>query len=317
MLLSQGLVLAPGLSGGEPMRNTEHIGTGFRSAVCLVLLFVMLDSTHAQASFEHRFQAFRAEAGDVLDRKAQPRALLVRRAFDRQFSDVQDMSSLSPEDAGHYLRAIADAAFHQPDPTLTATAMQLVLQHRVTGLSIASGPTLVEQMLLADRNFAAARTWRVRFPQSGREPLPQVARLQVPQHNVYLVGAEGRFLLEAHSGAKERDGLIVVGHPACSFSRDAMKWMRDNALATSEHAPVWLSPVDGNLQLALLARWNRQYPTQAFVIARFATDWDFITTWDTPQFYWMQGGQVREHSTGWNEQSRALLVRYQEHVSHG
>jgi hypothetical protein len=73
---------------------------------------------------------------------------------------------------------------------------------------------------------------------------------------------------------------------------------------------LWLAPVDGNLQLTMLLQWNRQFPSQAFAIAHSSDDWQFIDTWDTPQFFWLAGGRIRERSAGWNEGSRALLRRF-------
>ncbi len=266
------------------------------------------DVAHSSESFESRFHAFRAEVAKVLALREGNRRSEIRVAFDRQFATV-DLPSLSSDDAGYFLRALADVTFHQPDADLTAVAMQVVLRHELTELQPFSGPRLVDQMLLGDRSFGGAAAWRARFSEFDDALLPQVERLNSGHHRMYTISEDGRHLLELDSHIATGDGLIVVGHPACGFSRAAAEWMRDQLGDTGTRL-LWLAPVDGNLQLTMLLQWNRQFPSQAFAIARSSDDWQFIDTWDTPQFFWLAGGRIRERSAGWNEGSRALLPRF-------
>ena len=265
----------------------------------------------ARNSVVDRLDTFRLEVERLLAGDDSGRREGIRAAFDRQFSAMDAESINSQEEADAYLKALADVTFHQPDSVLSARAMDIVAHMESAGMTTTKAVVVVDRMLFADRNFVAERRWRDRYPALGLSPIQRVDTLGMTDPNAFLIGGDGVSLLELRKRGAAADGLVIVSHPACGFSRQAAEWMREQL----PHSPLsldvtWLSPVDGLLHVPLLAEWNARFPAQAMALARTAEDWPFITTWDTPQLYWLESGQVRERSVGWTDVSRDLVQRF-------
>ncbi len=166
-------------------------------------------------------------------------------------------------------------------------------------------------MLLAQRDFNGASDWYKRFPEVQLTTVPKVERMSARQrHNAYAVSADGSRLLELQLDMHAYSGVLILGHPACGFSRKAAAWMRTIAPERRPSMVRWLTPVDGDLQLPLITDWNASHQDQALLIARHERDWPFVQVWDTPQFFIFSNGTLQLHLDGWNERTEQALKRW-------
>ena len=106
--------------------------------------------------------------------------------------------------------------------------------------------------------------------------------------------------------------IIVVAHPMCHFSYNAMMAIDsdpDLASIFSQHA-VWIAPVSRNIYFDALQQWNNSHAAINIKIAYNAREWPWISSWETPNFYFLHKGEVVDQVTGWpQEGNRESIIR--------
>jgi hypothetical protein len=105
--------------------------------------------------------------------------------------------------------------------------------------------------------------------------------------------------------------IVVIGHPQCHFSRDAVAAIEADPRLTAifaRHAR-WLMPQDGRMQPRRVAAWNATHPLARMSYIYRQRDWTVIDTWSTPTFYFFRNGRQVGKLIGWapgDEGERAL-----------
>ncbi len=95
--------------------------------------------------------------------------------------------------------------------------------------------------------------------------------------------------------------VLVVGHPLCHFSQNAVRDIfADPQLGAvfAEHAH-WLAPPDQHLAVELFQQWNRDHPNAAMTIAYKRSEWPLLDYWGTPTFYFFRDGSLIAKVVGW------------------
>lgn len=102
------------------------------------------------------------------------------------------------------------------------------------------------------------------------------------------------------------DYIIVISHPLCHFTRDAVSAIeQDSTLSKifSENS-FWIAPVDRNVHFETLQAWNLKHSGAEFSVAYRREDWQQIDYWGTPTFYFFKDNKMIEKVTGWPDSGR-------------
>ncbi len=105
--------------------------------------------------------------------------------------------------------------------------------------------------------------------------------------------------------------IVVIGHPLCHFSRDAVAAIDADPhlkAAFASHSR-WLMPQDGRMRPRGVAAWNAAHPLARMEYIYRQSDWAAIDTWSTPTFYFFRNGRQVGKLVGWapdGEGERAL-----------
>lgn len=277
----------------------------------LLLAGLILSALASATPTETLLVAFKRDVKVISSGDSEDRADQIRRAFLHHFGATPADAQSSTELLKARLYGLATVAHHAPDEGLAkeAAALASILHGRQAADH--REINYVHRMLLAQRDFDGASYWSKRFPEVQLTTVPKVERMSAPQrHNAYAVSADGSRLLELPLDMHAYSGVLILGHPACGFSREAAAWMRTIAPERRPSMVRWLTPVDGDLQLPLITDWNASHQDQALLIARHERDWPFVQVWDTPQFFIFSNGTLQLHLDGWNERTQQALTRW-------
>ncbi len=252
---------------------------------------------------------------------AQARDALITKRYQAFFPGrmtAQALRRTSVADLHWLFRAAAIPAFYTPQRRYVEDMQRVVEELAARGAATDAEHQELFQAMVALRDFAAARAVLQRAPGMHVDPLPIVpAAFDDPAVTAFDVEATADVLVPLRLDVRRGAHLVVVAHPACAFSRNAIEAIeRDPALAEFlASTTVWMAPVSGRLHLQDFRDWNRAHPGAHLVQAWHAGQWPQITDWATPQFYALRDGKVVAHVVGWpksgrREELRALLQRW-------
>jgi hypothetical protein len=162
------------------------------------------------------------------------------------------------------------------------------------------------------RMFAGARALAKQHPVPDLEATPELreADLAPGQPTELAVDPNARVLLRRSVDLQPAQ-VVVVSHPQCHFSHNAMRDIEADPVlreAFLKHAK-WLAPQHDNLEFDAIQRWNREHPEMEHAIAYRDDEWPMIDSWGTPTFYFFKDGAVRAKVEGWpKEGSRTELL---------
>jgi hypothetical protein len=95
-------------------------------------------------------------------------------------------------------------------------------------------------------------------------------------------------------------GIVIISNPLCGFSVSASNAIsNDETLSSALRGALWLVPPEGNLHLDEIRQWNDNNPSQQMVLTYNWTEWNLISDWDTPNFYFFENNRVVAKLTGW------------------
>ena len=110
--------------------------------------------------------------------------------------------------------------------------------------------------------------------------------------------------------------MVVISHPLCHFSRNAMAAIEaDPALSKAMARSLWLAPVDRKLNLEVIRQWNGEHPEHPMVIAFDRAEWPDFDSWSTPMFYFLRDGKLVSVVEGWpSEGNKEALLKAAEQI---
>lgn len=132
---------------------------------------------------------------------------------------------------------------------------------------------------------------------------------------IVLTPSEDGSVLVRQSIDLSSNKVVIIGHPHCHFSRNAMADIADDPeLADSlQSNAVWLAETFASLTDGAIVEWNRAHPAQKFRYVASESDWPEINYWGTPSFYFFKNGRLVKKVIGWpndidgrNERKAAL-----------
>ena len=95
--------------------------------------------------------------------------------------------------------------------------------------------------------------------------------------------------------------VIVVGHPYCHFTRNAVAAIDEQPKLSEAIGKVamFIMPPRRTLDSTEAEDWNKAHPREAMHLVERKTDWPMVDSWDTPTFYFLRDGRVVTKVTGW------------------
>jgi hypothetical protein len=136
--------------------------------------------------------------------------------------------------------------------------------------------------------------------------LPTELALDLDRHELL------RRSVDLHQAAQ----IVVVGHPGCHFTQNAMRDIQADPLLGGifrSHAR-WLAPQESVFDWDAFEQWNRSHPEQELAVAFRREEWPMIDTWNLPTFYFFKDGALQTKFFGWPEKGRRseLLAALQQ-----
>lgn len=213
------------------------------------------------------------------------------------------------------LRSTYLVSFYTFNPTYLEDALLVMRELERRGTATDNHRKIYHRMLIGYRKFDEARNYSTAHPHLEAEAVPLIGELagNAPGDPVvYRVDKEEHKLHPVHIRIRSNDTLLVITHPLCHFSRNAMAAIEsDLALLNSiSNLVVWMTPASMSLNYGEIQRWNQEHPQVEVVISRSHDDWPMVESWATPQFLLLRDGRVIDSFSGWPEGgSRDKLIQ--------
>lgn len=212
------------------------------------------------------------------------------------------------------LAAWFDAAhvviIHQPEAQPARDLVRVLAALEARGLAEPAHYHAAQEGLLAARLLDEAQAFTREHAAQGLAPLPTFVTapgLAVDAPSEWAVHPQRHELLRRPVSGLPSTGIVVVGHPFCHFTQDAVRDIEADPLLAglfAAHAK-WIAPQSGRMRdVAAIQQWNRDHPDGAMTLAYRESDWPAIDYWGTPTFYFLRDGQVVEQVTGWPTEGR-------------
>ncbi len=105
-------------------------------------------------------------------------------------------------------------------------------------------------------------------------------------------------------------GTVVVSHPLCRFSVNAMSAIAaEPAVGGAMRDALWLATQDRQLHFEIIRKWNAEHPARQFHIVYKDRAWKELFAWATPHFYFFREGKLVMDVTGWPAEGNMAAVR--------
>lgn len=167
--------------------------------------------------------------------------------------------------------------------------------------------------LVGMRDFVTARAVLASQPMASNEPAPAIVGALVDGQgpSALVLSQDGLSVSQQPIRLSGAVDIVVIGHPLCHFSRDAVAAIEADArlkAVFASHAR-WLMPQDGRMRPRAVAEWNAAHPLARMDYIYRQGDWRAIDTWSTPSFYFFKNEKRVGKLVGWapgGEGERAL-----------
>lgn len=279
-------------------------------ASLLVLLFGSAD-TFGQGRIpvrehHHSFYSFVRELGTRATLRQDARSRLVQETYDEKFGGMfrdDVLGSLPKEDLHLLFDAASLASFENPDgPSYKDALMAL----RALGANASDREIRAAQgMLFQSRKFHELDALSVRYADRELAKYPKFEPQKTAgMHEV--LAFSGTHLVNKNVEIGRGPRVVVVAHPLCHFTQNAMKAISRNAQLTEamSNIAVWIAPPDRNMDFAAFSQWQDVYPGAPILTAYSYSRWPELGDWGTPTFYFFEDGQPIETVVGWPEGGR-------------
>lgn len=279
-------------------------------ACALILIFAPIGVEAAERDLERGFQALSETLEKTIDIADVERGERVERKYRQLFSsyDNSALPALENADLDSLFRATRLVARFTNNRAYVRDLEAIVGELRSRGLAEDEHLESLYGIYLIFRMFEEARELSASSSRVGLDPVPQLidrgsaggapTELIVDQRDFRLL----RRPVDLESGAV----IVVVAHPLCGFSRNAMLTVAaDPVLAPifDTHAH-WIAPVDRTLDFELIRRWNVEHPGVDVTLAYAHDEWPEFDSWATPAFYFLRDGKVEDKVEGWPDGGR-------------
>ena len=243
--------------------------------------------------------------------------------YDKLFAPLQ-----VPRVAANMRREDLDTLFMAARLTMFYAPSEALVRHMYVDLRAleAKGAATAKQYsdmfrsLVEQRRFDEANSIARAHPEISVEKLPAI---QLPSaiagpYALRVVDNGDTLVAEKFELDQRGSAIVAIGSPVCHFTQNAIGEISgdDHLRKEFEEHAVWIAPQDDRLHLQEFVDWNQSHPRQQMRIAYREEDFSYISSWNTPTFYFVRDGKVVRVVTGWPAEgntkalmSAALLIR--------
>lgn len=283
----------------------------FYGVAAFILLAVSQQAISEQMSgVEVRYTQLHAAEQAALLLQEERRDAIITDEYESLFSGLMTKAALERSTTAdlHFLfKAAYLPAFYIGSPRYVDDVSNVLNALERRNAATSEERERLYRAFLLIRDFASARELLQRHSNLPVDPIPAISSgFNDPKVNAFDFDADADVLRPLRFDVSRGAHLIVIAHPLCGFSRNAVASIEEDSAFAEVLAArtVWLAPVDGSLYLAEFRDWNRAHPNVHIVQARRKSDWPMIKDWGTPQFYALRDGEVVAHVVGWPKEGR-------------
>jgi hypothetical protein len=273
---------------------------------------------------EAAFDSFDRFQGIVLrsDPTTRTIASKIHHRYDSLFAIDQSsaaLAKLGPPDVALLFRA-ADLDFFYTVSRASLRDMQLDLNElRRRGIARKEDDGKVYAALVESRLFGQARAFAELHPLAATERVPAVVDNVVRRGPTALLVEDGGKKLERKSvDVKDGRRIVVVSSPLCHFSQRAIGSIESDPVLGPlfrDHA-LWIVPPDESTSISSVSTWNRVHPNEQMQFAYQREEWPMVERWETPVFYFLDGGRVVSKVAGWPLAGRKAEINRSLRLAH-
>jgi hypothetical protein len=236
------------------------------------------------------------------DTPEQQRNRLIVAEYDRlfPFSDAA-ISSMSGDDLKAAFKAAYIAAFFAIDQQHVSEMKSYLNSLVRRNVAVDQDFVKMHDIFIAARMFPEANEIRAAHESLKMEKAPAILGDPNVVHKPHklTLGIQAD-VLTYQSVDLSGKVLVVIAHPLCHFSVNAIKAISEQpALAEIFKGAVWLAPPGSRLNIPEVQRWNIDHPGAALAFMDKREDWSMFDAWATPTFYFLSNGKVIEKVEGW------------------
>jgi hypothetical protein len=234
-------------------------------------------------------------------------------AYDEMFRGLA-VDRVSADELAAWYRAARIVAFYSNDPARARTMARLLDALQQRGCATDRDYARLYETYVGARMFDDARALAIRHPLPTSEALPAIREaeaipLGLPSE--WAIDPADRALIHRRVRLDENAQLVVVSHPTCHFSQQAVADIEqepDLRAAVVAHG-TWLAPQSNHLDIDVIGDWNRRHPGLEIALVVRSDDWPMLDSWDTPTFYVLEHGKVVAKVEGWPKEGRRNELR--------
>lgn len=260
-------------------------------------------------SFENRFQKL-TEISMKNYESSRLKASAIQESYRQLFSqtDRQSLNSRPTEDIELLYRAASLASFYSFDPMIVHRMEETVNLLDAKGRATPGHFDELYRAWVSVRDFERARAVFANHHVDGAIPPPTTID-SIPESSIlptiWEVSSTEATLTRKPLNLVNGPRVIVIAHPLCHFTQDAVRDIEGSELGTSL-LPIstWIAPQDRRLDIQVFQEWNRKHPSEAMSIVNSQDEWRDFDNWGTPTFYFLKDGVLKDKVVGWPKAGR-------------
>lgn len=244
-----------------------------------------------------------------------------RKLFDR-FNTNRLLESGSVTTIGQFFEATALVAFYNPSTEFIGKTEKIYETLKRRGASNLGHARHLFKIYVGARAFRQAE----RLASGSGFPLGDVPKIESQNqshrdgiastsndYRVYLYANSADVLVEQQLSDQDlRESIIVIAHPLCSFTRQAIEDLYGEIIGpdNSDGAEfLWLIPPQGGLPSRAVAALKEKYPGINFGLIGSLDGWKEVDELQTPTFYSINPGGKTDVIIGWKGDETEVRLR--------
>lgn len=221
-----------------------------------------------------------------------------------------NVKSYSSEKLGHLFENSLKEAFSSKEKKYTKILEEMFHELADRNKHTESQISYLYKHYVQYRLFDKARKLKDQFPHTKMEEIPKIYLheevLKSRKPKVFDINKVQKTLSLKALNLDQDRSIVVISHPNCHFSRNAITAIKEDPLIGKVFAQKahFIAPQDGTLNIEAFAEWNKKYPQFETHIAYYQSEFKNIDTWATPTFYFIHKGRVVHKIEGWPSDKR-------------
>lgn len=288
-------------------------------SMVLLLIFLLvtvlcsgLATAGSQRSIKERFDDFYNVEASTQEMVDTERAQLIAKNYELQFSgrnNTKNLNKIDDNDLKLLFYAADITSFYTFDPKFIEKMeyyFSELLRRKIAPIKYYYD---IYASLVANREFSKAERFARRYPKIKFHSLPKVVDRfngEKSEHTGLFFSEGERILARKVVPIEKGPKIIMIAHPSCHYSKNAMEAIRSNKkmkIIFNRYATI-LAPADREVDFSIFRVWNKSNPDMAMALAYKRHEWSMFDSWETPTFYFMKDGLVIDKIIGWPDDSK-------------